>query len=208
MRDLELGQFRWHPTPAQERHVPSEHGRPPSFLYMGRAACSGRGQWIKSRASPLLKTAYMDPPDAASELVFLARHRSDACIHSYMDSRRLCKILKAWQGSGLRPYIRLRCDARFRVEPSWKSARLLLVGLAARLRSRRMYQGLKALGLTDSPCRHFLRNSARDICYFEIGPIRAVDTSCKPFSGSGPPRPSGRFCLPAQRWPRSCGDAA
>jgi hypothetical protein len=24
----------------------------------------------------------MDPPDVASELVFLARHRSDACIHS------------------------------------------------------------------------------------------------------------------------------
>jgi hypothetical protein len=43
-----------------------------------------------------------------------------------------------------------------RIEPSWKSARFPLVGLAARLRSRRMYQGLKALGLTDSPCRPFL----------------------------------------------------
>ena len=45
---------------------------------------------------------------------------------------------------------------RNRIEPSWKSARFPLVGLAARLCSRRMYQGLKALGLTDSPCRPFL----------------------------------------------------
>jgi len=45
---------------------------------------------------------------------------------------------------------------RKRIEPSWKSARFPLVGLAARLRSRRIYQDLKALGLTDSPCRPFL----------------------------------------------------
>src|SRR5215813_13231331 len=97
-----------------------------------------------------------------------------------MDSRLLCKIRIAWGWSGLLPYIRIwtpACCARSglhgdgldcfrifgfvvmrrkRIEPSWKSARFPLVGLAARLRSRRIYQDLKALGLTDSPCRPFL----------------------------------------------------
>ena len=41
---------------------------------------------------------------------------------------------------------------RKRIEPSWKSARFPLVGLAA----RRIYQVLEGLGLTDSPCRPFL----------------------------------------------------
>jgi hypothetical protein len=50
--------------------------------------------------SAALKTGYMDPPDVASKIPFLAQHGSDACIHSALRGV-ICIARRALMGLAL-----------------------------------------------------------------------------------------------------------